>query len=243
MSRPICRGHSTAALAIVVAASLGCLAKPALAADLPAYKAPPPALPALYSWSGFYLGAQVGYAWGRDHTYETLTSTGAFTGFEWRYDMNGVVGGLFAGANYQVGPTVFGLEADIEAAGNKGGFYDPPGAGDTNIRWQGTVRGRLGFAADNVLFYATGGLAYADISHTYTEVFTPISETTRDIRVGWTAGVGIDYAVTQNLLARVEYRYTDYGSYKYDSLTAFPGLTGEQSPVINTVRLGLGYRF
>jgi outer membrane immunogenic protein len=243
MPRLNCRHHSTVAVAVVVAASLSCLASPIQAADLPVYKAPPPAMPMLYSWSGFYIGGQVGYAWGRDHTYETLTSTGAFTGFEWRYDMNSVVGGLFAGANYQVGATVFGLEADIEAAGNKGGFYDPPGAGDTNIKWQGSVRGRLGFAADNVLFYATGGLAYADISHTYTEVFTPVSETTRGTRVGWTAGVGIDYAMTQNLLARVEYRYADYGSYKYDSLTAFPGLTGEQSPVVNTVRLGLAYKF
>ena len=243
MSRPNVRGGYAATIAIVAAASLSCLAKPAYAADLPLYKAPPAMMPAIYSWSGFYLGGQVGYAWGRDHTYETLTSTGAFTGFQWRYNTDGVVGGLFAGANYQVGATVFGLEADIEAAGNKGGFYDPPGAGDTRIKWQGSLRGRLGFAADRALFYATGGLAYADISHTYTEVFTPVSETTRDVRVGWTAGVGIDYAVTQNLLARVEYRYTDYSSYTYVSLTAFPGLTGRQSPGLHTLRLGLGYKF
>jgi outer membrane immunogenic protein len=214
--------------------------QPANAADLPIFTKAPVIAP---SWTGFYIGGEVGYAWGRDHTVETFSATGASTGFEWRYDLDHVVGGGFAGFNYQFGSLVAGLEADIEAAGNKGGFYDPPGAGDTHIKWQGTARGRLGFAAGPALFYATGGLAFADISHTYVQVITPISETTSGIRTGWTAGVGVDYAVTRNLLARVEYRYTDYGKYQYDSVTAFPGLTGQQSPTLNTLRVGLAYKF
>jgi outer membrane immunogenic protein len=230
-------------LATLVAAGL-VAAIPAGAADLGYRKAPPMfAPPPAFSWTGFYLGGQVGYSWGHDHTTEYLTSNGAFTGFEWRYNMSAAVGGLFAGANYQIGNAVLGAEADIEAAGNKGGFYDPPGAGDTRIRWQGTARGRLGYAADRVLVYGTGGFAFADISHTYIQVITPISETTAGIRTGWTVGGGIEYAITPNVLARAEYRYTDYGSYRYESRTAFPGLTGQQEPRLNTLRAGIAYKF
>ena len=233
---------SAAVRALLLTTTIG-FAQSAGAADMPMYRKASPIPAAVFSWTGFYLGAQVGYAWGRDHTTEYLTANGAFTGFQWRYRLDHVVGGGFAGANYQVGNAVFGLEADIEAAGNKGGFYDPPGAGDTNIKWQGTFRGRLGFAADRVLVYATGGFAYADISHTYVQVITPIHETTTGIRTGWTAGAGIEYAVTNNVLVRAEYRYTDYGKYRYDSLTAFPGLTGQQTPTLNTGRIGVAYKF
>jgi outer membrane immunogenic protein len=237
------RRCSVATLAVLAASATALVVTPVRGADLPVYKALPSALPAIYSWTGFYIGGQIGYAWGHDHTVETLTSSGAPTGLEWRYDLNHIVGGGFLGANYQAGLVVLGLEADLEAAGNEGGFYDPPGAGDTHVKWQGTVRGRIGLAAGRALFYATGGLAYADISHTYTQVVTPISETTAGIRLGWTAGAGVEYALTERLLTRVEYRYTDYGSYKYDSVLAFPGLTGQQEPVMSTLRVGLAYKF
>ena len=86
------------------------------------------------------------------------------------------------------------------------------------------------------MFYGTGGLAFADISHTYTNLLTGIAETTSGLRTGWTAGAGIEVALMPNLLGRVEYRYTDYGPYRYDSVTSFPGLTGQQEPRFGTAR-------
>jgi opacity protein-like surface antigen len=80
------------------------------------------------------------------------------------------------------------------------------GAGTTRIDWQGSFRGRLGFAADKALFYGTGGLAFGDVSHTYTNLLTGVAETISGLRTGWTAGAGVEFAVMPNLLARVEYR-------------------------------------
>jgi outer membrane immunogenic protein len=219
------------------------LAGPAGAADLGfPVKAPPLSI---YSWTGFYVGADVGYAFGRDSTTELLTATGALTGLKWNYAPNGAVGGLYAGGNYQVSALVLGLESDIELAGIKGGFNDPAvgGAGNTNIDWQGSLRGRVGFAADKVLFYGTGGLAFADISHTYRNLVAGSAETTSAVRTGWTAGAGVEIAVTSNILVRAEYRFSDFGRYRYNSVVTFPGLTGEQQPSFNTVRVGAAYKF
>lgn len=221
------------------------LASPARAADLSLpYKAPPLLAPA-FSWTGFYVGGEVGYGWGKDHLTEYETASGAYTNFEKQYNVNGVVGGIYGGGNYQVGNLVVGLEADIEGSGLKGGWIDTTvgGAGDTKLDWQGSVRGRLGFAADKALFYGTGGVAFANISHTYTNLVTGVAETTSNIHAGWTAGAGVEFAVTPNILARAEYRYTDFGSYRFDSVTSFPGLTGQQEPRFSTVRVGAAYKF
>jgi outer membrane immunogenic protein len=87
------------------------------------------------------------------------------------------------------------------------------------------------------------GIAFGNISHTYSNLITGISETTSDTRTGWTAGGGVEFALTPNILARAEYRYTDFGIYRYDSVTSFPGLTGQQEPRFNTARLGAAYKF
>jgi outer membrane immunogenic protein len=226
-----------AALVLASAGSAG-------AADLKLPAKAPPWSP-IFSWTGFYAGAGVGYAWGRDTTTEYLTGTNIFTGLKWDYAPKGAVGGLYAGGNYQTGAIVFGLETDIELARIESGFHDPAagGAGNTKIDWQGSLRGRLGFAADKALFYGTGGLAYADISHTYKNLVAGSTETTTGIRTGWTAGAGVEVAMTQNFLVRAEYRYTDFGDYRFDSVVTFPGLTGQQAPRLSTVRVGAAYKF
>lgn len=216
------------------------------AADLSIpYKAAPFMPAPAFSWSGFYLGGAVGYAWGNDHLLEYFTVNNAFTGFEQRYSPSGALGGIFGGGNYQFGHTVIGVEGDIEAANLRGGWSDPlvGGAGDTVLKWQGSVRGRLGYAADSILLYGTGGVAFGNVSHTYTNQLTGIAETTSSMRTGWTAGAGIEYAVTHNMLLRAEYRYTDYGLSRYDSVTSFPGLSGTQNLRFNTVRVGAAVKF
>jgi outer membrane immunogenic protein len=240
---PIGFGPNVIATATAAALALA-LGGSADAADfsLPVKASPP--LP-IFSWSGFYAGADIGYGWGRDSTTEYLTGTNTLTGLRWDYKPKGALGGLFAGYNYQTGPMVLGLETDIELADIKGGFNDPAlgGAGDTRIDWQGSMRGRLGYAADKVLFYGTGGLAYANISHTYKNLVVGSTETTSGVRTGWTAGAGVEMALTHNVLLRAEYRYSDFGRYRYDSVVTFPGLTGQQEPTFSAVRVGAAYKF
>jgi len=204
-----------------------------------------PAFSQVYSWTGFYIGADAGYVWGKDTTTEYLTASNTFTGFAPTYGVSSMVGGLYAGYNYQIGWAVLGVESDIEAATLRGGFLDTTvgGAGTTQLDWQGSLRGRAGFTAGQMLFYGTGGLAFAEIDHTYTNLITGVAETNAGFRTGWTAGGGVEISVTPNLLARVEYRYTDYGPYRYNSLTAFPGFSGVQEPRFSAVRAGIAYKF
>ena len=219
-------------------------AGPASAADFAMPMRAPPPLP-IFCWTGFYIGADLGYAWGKDTTTEYLTASNTFTGFNPSYNINSALGGLYAGYNYQIGSAVLGVESDVDVARMRGGFTDPVvgGAGDTRLDWQGSLRGRLGFAADKVLIYGTGGLAFADISHTYTNLFSGVAETTSGLRTGWTAGAGIEVAVMSNWLVRAEYRYTDYRPYRYDSVTSFPGFTGQQEPRFSAMRVGAAYKF
>jgi outer membrane immunogenic protein len=190
----------TILLSTVAALALG--ANAALAADMPAKapiaKAPPAA--ALFNWSGFYFGGQLGWLWG-DNDYINVS-----TGSPAPFDVDGLLAGGHVGFNLQNGSWVYGLEADgnwSNADGNDGGAG---GTVDTlRLRAEGSVRGRLGFAQNNVLYYATGGWAWANVRHSRPGVaFT-------DTLNGWTAGAGIAVAATPNLIWALEYRYSDYG--------------------------------
>jgi outer membrane immunogenic protein len=240
----------------------------ALAADPPARYAPPPLVAPIpvFTWTGFYVGVQAGYAWGENDTVlfdrfgPVPFGFGGVNNNVLGYDMDGFVGGVHAGFNYQVGSLVFGVEGDIEGTGIEGNrtisqtFF--PGvtitaASKTEIDWQGSLRARVGFAWDRALIYATGGLAIADLSDTYTTSASGFGVTLRftekftDTRWGWTLGAGVEYAFTPNLTGRLEYRYTQFN--EYDNVTngtAFgPGILAQQDPEFHTVRAGISYKF
>lgn len=240
------RGGSRLLPVMGVAAAILAIGGSADAADMAMrYKAPPYAAAQVFSWSGYYIGGQIGYAEGTDHLLEYFTAGGAFTGFQQKHDVSGVVGGGFAGANYQTGYWVFGIEGDVEGGDIKGGWIDTAtgGRGSTKLDVQGSLRGRLGIASDKILVYGTGGAAFGNIGHTYTNLLTGVVETTTSVRTGWTAGGGVEVAIAPNWTLRGEYRYTDYGLSRYDSVTSFPGLTGTQEVKLNTVRIGAAYKF
>jgi hypothetical protein len=114
----------------------------------------------LHRWSG--------WLWGDNRTTEFVTATGLPTGFNQNYNTDGVVGGIHAGYNWQSGQFVFGLEGDLEGADIKGGYRLANTNGtDYRLRDQASIRGRLGVAFNNSLLYVTGGVAFADIEHTY----------------------------------------------------------------------------
>jgi outer membrane immunogenic protein len=166
-----------------------------------------------YSWAGPYLGANLGYDWGSVDHNPTKPS--------------GFVGGGQAGYNWQNGPWVFGIEGDIEATG----------AADTFAPWKfsnpwfGTVRGRAGYAFNNVLFYGTGGLAFGELRG---DTFGMSESHTT---AGWTLGLGTEVGLTQNWTAKIEYLYVDLS----DSNFAITGAPNGYR--FGLVRAGVNYHF
>ena len=204
----------------------------------------PPSTYGSYSWTGLYAGATIGYGWQRDHLTEYLTATGAPTGLVYDFTPNGMTAGVKAGGTLQTGPIVFGVEADWESGRISGGFVDAPiGSGRDDVRWQASLRGRVGFAFDRFLIHGTGGLALARTHNLYTFLPTGVSETVTRTKTGWTIGGGVDYAVTDNWIAGVDYRHTDLGTTTNISRVAFPGLTGGHRLTSESLRLSLSYKY
>jgi outer membrane immunogenic protein len=249
---------------LLAAISSALLGSVAMAADLPSEKGPPvyaPPPPPVFSWTGVYIGAQVGYEWGQ------LSSTvvGPFGAVRNpTIDYQGVVGGGHVGYNYELGSLggflpglggtgggiVVGLEGDVNGSGVTGSGIDGLGVdfGRERTQVDASIRGRLGLAFDRVLVYGTGGVAFASIQHSVTD-FAGFDESHTTGRVGWTAGGGVEYAIDNNWSARVEYRYTNYGSYGvFYSALAFPaaGVVPFNLHVRDTdnrVQAGFSYKF
>ncbi len=209
-----------------------------LAADLPS-RLPPPAAPPLFAWTGLYLGAQIGYTWGTNNI--TLPTVPAFVSSS----LSGVTGGIHVGYNYQVGQFVFGAEGDGNGTSFSKSILEPVSvtAIHTSLPIEGSIRGRLGVAWDRVLIYATGGVAFAEIRNSYLAGIAvspgaPFDNTAS--RIGWTAGAGVEYAVTNNLSVRAEYRYSDFGhETDYVLFAGTPSLTHLTE---NAVRVGVSYK-
>jgi len=201
---------------------------PALAADMaPRYTKAPMAAPvAVYNWTGFYVGGNIGYGWrDTDVSLYTLGVTpillpGASTG----QSVNGFIGGGQVGYNWQSGMWVFGIEGD--AAWRNGSstttfaFLNAPlndvTTFNTKETWFATVRPRVGIAANNWLFYVTGGAAFEGLQHTVTESRTSVagglrSYTSDDAKAGWTVGAGIE-AGFGNWSVGAEYLYASFGN-------------------------------
>jgi outer membrane immunogenic protein len=227
----------------------------AQAADLPGSKSVyVPAPTAFTSWTGFYIGGNVGGGWASANT---DFSTGGAGFASATNNLSGVLGGAQLGYNWQAGPAVFGVETDFQFTGMKGTLQAPTCPASTcgvttnasysqKLPWFGTVRGRLGYAQDSWLVYGTGGYAYArletDASATAGATSVNLSQT--ETRSGWAVGGGIELAFARNWTARMEYLYIDLG--RKDATLAIPGVAtiGEDSRVTqNLVRLGANYRF
>jgi len=209
----------------------------ALAADLPSRRPPPPVYtpPPLFTWTGFYVGGQIGYGFGHDSIYSR--GAGVFTGTS----PNGVVGGAHAGYNYQINQFVVGLEGDVDGTSLSKSVTAFNGVTyGSRLPVEGSVRGRVGYAWDRALFYATGGAAFADIQNSYSGPTGFTSNSTG--RVGWTVGGGVDYALTNNWSVRGEYRYSDFGRTNYQAPTPAAVTVGNHVTE-HAVRVGFSYKF
>jgi outer membrane immunogenic protein len=166
-----------------------------------------------YSWAGPYVGGNIGYATG-DITNSTANPSG-------------VAGGIQGGYNWHFGQWMVGLEGDIQASGASDTFA----AWKFSNPWFGTLRGRGGFAMNNILIYGTGGLAFGNVR---AEV---LNLTENHSAAGWTLGAGAEIGITQNWSAKAEYLYVNLNNSQF-ALTGLPN--GYQFSV---VRLGVNYRF
>jgi outer membrane immunogenic protein len=271
-------------LFLASAALLAMLASPAMAADLPAkaplFKAPPPV--AIFSWSGFYVGANIGYSWGRSRNDwdvfaaaltvvnptvcpPALCVSGSDTN-----KINGAIGGLQAGYNWHMANFVVGLETDVQASGQRGSqvFSAPfatsiivgviPVVGTVSaaytqrLAWLATLRGRLGFAADRWLVYATGGLAYGRVTIDGTATATgfggdeggpgectavpgsadlcPLASFRSGVtKAGWTLGAGAEGAIADGWSWKIEYLHVDLGTVT-TTFATLPGCFGGTAP-------------
>jgi outer membrane immunogenic protein len=247
-------------LAGVAVAGLVAGAGAASAADLPARTAPiapAPMIPAIpiFTWTGFYVGAQVGYAWGNSNNDVPpgaffVNDAGFLAPFDRGFggDNDSFMAGVHAGYNYQIGSFVVGLEGDVEGLFNdndqfSGVLFDAAGnpvafsLSANSIDWQGSIRARAGFAFDRALIYATGGFAFAGVSGGVSNL---IANNGDDTLTGWTLGAGLEYAFTNNLTTRVEYRYTNYD---LDKSTFNNVVFGDSNMDFHTVRAGVSYKF
>lgn len=225
--------------------ALGCTS--ASAADLAYTKAP--VVAPVYSWTGCYVGATVGYRWG---TSSVTAASGFGAGLPITNDLNrmdGFTGGGTLGCNYQTGAWVVGLEGDFSGGQAKDSQGVLPPFNTTFIvserqDWVATVRGRVGYAVNNWLFYGTGGLALTELKQTL--LFTPSGATNSQSQVlsGWTAGAGVEWGFASNWTAKVEYLYTEYSRQNYFGPTApLAGLWIDADLKQHIVRGGVNYRF
>ena len=248
--------------ASTVAASI--LATPAFAADLP-LPGPAPVAPAyrpvIYDWSGIYVGGLVGAGMMNDTFTQTTTTALLTAGSATKTNPWGLIGGPEAGINVEFAPVVIGIEGTWTASSFTGTQVTPSllptiSVNDTSAsHWYATATGRIGYAANDILFYVKGGAAW--MRATYTEQTAAggimAMQSINDTRSGFTVGGGFEYGLNENLSLKLEYDFLDFGTKTYSfnnlSYTPFGGaLTAVALPaavksMTNIVSLGVNYRF
>ncbi|MDQ8729012.1 porin family protein [Bradyrhizobium sp. LHD-71] len=187
----------------------------AQAADPYGYRAPYTVEQPLngYSWAGPYVGGNIGYAWG------DVSQN--------RAEPSGLNGGVQGGYNWQFGQFVLGGEVDIQASGASDTFA----AWKFSNPWFGTLRGRAGFAMNNILIYGTGGLAFGSVRAQV------LNLTETNTTAGWTLGAGAEIGLTQNWSVKAEYLYVSLNENHF-MVTGMPN-----SYDFSVVRFGVNYKF
>jgi outer membrane immunogenic protein len=212
---------------------------------------------AYYNWSGFYVGATVGDAVGRNRTNEREWNlpNSVFNDENFHLSPSGLSGGIQGGLNWQMANWVAGIEGDLQwtgqsdksFCGNGCNFYEGTRI-DQKLPWFATARGRFGYAVDTVLFYGTAGVAVAKVETTVSPYDAPPVKYfpfgTTATKSGWTAGAGIEAAVGGRWTAKIEYLYFDIGKIAAGGHTGGTDSFGQISSSIrdHIFRVGLNYR-
>jgi outer membrane immunogenic protein len=232
-------------------------------------KAPPAVAPSLYSWTGFYIGGNVGYSVGSDRARGSINIPGLAVdtaGGDTVVAPLGTIGGGQLGYNWQGGPNwLVGFEADFQGSAQKAtscstaceiqaGVLQLTPTVTHRLDYFGTIRGRFGFVNDGALFYVTGGGAYGRVNQTLevtafqSGAGSFASASTIENKFGFVVGGGVESALGGNWTGKVEYLYMDLGSISTSVNGAIPPATpitfaASSNIHDNIVRAGLNYRF
>lgn len=206
------------ALLLGSVAALAFSAGSAFAADLSVPADPYIPADSASSWSGFYAGANVGYGYsGFLHDGDSDDTS----------QLQGWVGGVQAGYNWDLGGVVLGVEADASFANINEGDDEDHFDADDGIHGLATLRGRAGVAVGSVLLYGTAGVAWAALD----------TEGVGQSLTGWVAGVGVESFVTDTISVKAEYLYHDFGSVYVE------GYDGDFDITANTFKVGVNFHF
>jgi outer membrane immunogenic protein len=225
-------------------ALLSVLSSAALAADMrPAARAPiytkAPMMAPAYSWTGCYIGGNVGGLWAKKDWSITGTGVGQSS-----VSINSGLGGGQVGCNYQVSTWVFGIQGDYDWTNANGTAADASFGGavtdQTNIKSLASVTGRVGYTWDRFMLYGKGGGAW--VKDNYTASFGGLVSTASETRTGWTAGAGIEYAFTDWLTGFAEYDYYGFGT-KSVTFAAFPIASSDIKQTISVAKAGINFKF
>jgi outer membrane immunogenic protein len=222
-------------------------------ADGAPYEYTPTYAPQRLGWTGLYLGAHLGGAWGSS---SAQGETGVTLDDSWSASPSGLVVGATLGYNWTLGPMLYGIEGDLGNLGlaGSGGYYVPFGydtSTTTDADFYMTLRGRLGFVANGWLIFATGGYLGADTTVSILAACDfacgepTVAASKSDFRNGWTIGGGVELAVEGTWTAKVEYLYYDLGSTNLTTPAGagLPATTWAIDTDGSLVRAGLNYRF
>jgi outer membrane immunogenic protein len=237
---------STVAIAMLVLGHSG------QAADMPVKAMPPPPP---FSWTGFYLGGNLGAAWAHTRVNDT------FTGLDFSRSSDAVfIGGGQIGYNWQINNFVLGIEWDADAVGSNDnnrvgngilinglGPFAVRGSGD---RWMSTLAARIGFANDHWLFYAKlggGEVGVSNFTILNTATGVSVGGNTSRTRTGGMFGLGTEYAFTNNWTAKLEWDYIAINGRSFVVPVGAPFLVGDvfstRSNSVQAFKVGFNYLF
>jgi outer membrane immunogenic protein len=236
------------------------LMTPALAADLPYAKAPS-ATASVYDWTGVYVGAFGGGGYGNHNVNNSTGSAVPFADFSANYASTGGVAGGEVGYNWQSGSFVAGVGGELSWTGIKGndssqfaaGAFPGVAAVDAdNLRWSGALLAKAGYTIDRWMFFFEGGYAFGSIQHTNTAsprvAGFPLVDTFNVSANGLTGGGGVAYALTNNVFAKFDFRYTSFTGYSRGNANTMPVTPNGQMfystvSTYSVVTLGLDFKF
>jgi outer membrane immunogenic protein len=165
------------------------------------------------------------------------------TGFSQDFKPTGGLGGVHVGYNYQIDQIVFGIEGDAELGRVSDSTTIAGNTFEARKNWEASIRGRLGVTpTDRLLLYVTGGAAFTELKYSYVSLANAVPPANATIsKTGWTVGGGSEVALTDWMTARLEYRYSDFGTTRFD----WPDVGGsyEQHPRFHELRAGISLKF
>lgn len=207
------------------------------APPIPAAVPPIAYAPQIYNWTGIYVGGHIGGG------FVSSSWSDPITGGSHTFNNVGFLGGGQVGANAQFNRLVVGVEGDFSWMNVSNSSADSMGETvNTNVQWTSTVAGRVGAAFNRLLVYGKGGLALAQDQSSLTDLSGNMANDS-NLRTGWTAGAGLEYALTDNWSAKVEYDYLGFGPQSMNFATPTESVSTSASLNVQEIKAGVNFRF